>query len=153
MLSLVLFFLDNVLTGQRYLNLLQTDVEEALDNLSLENYRNLEWFQQDGCGPHNARVVRDYLDTRFPNSWMGTFGPVRWPPRSPSLSPLDYYLWGHMKDVVYSTPTNNIDHLRLKILTAFESIQQGTLQKAVDRMTKRINLCIQNQGGHFEQLL
>lgn len=147
------FFLDNTLNGRRYLNFLQTNLEEGLDHLYLENYRNLKWFQQDGCGAHNARVVRDYLDTRFPNSWMGTFGPVQWPPRSPSLNPLDYYLWGHLKDIVYSSPTNNIDHLRQKILAAFESVQQRTLQKAVDQMTDRINLCIENQGRTFEQFL
>ncbi|GFV88973.1 hypothetical protein TNCV_4911751 [Trichonephila clavipes] len=31
-------------------------------------------------------------------------GPVAWPPRSPDLSPLDFFLWGAMKGLVYDTP-------------------------------------------------
>jgi hypothetical protein len=37
------------------------------------------------------------LDESFPNRWLGHGGPIAWPPRSPDLTPLDYYIWGHMK--------------------------------------------------------
>ena len=37
----------------------------------------------------------------FPNRWIGKYGPVNYPPRSPDLTVLDYYLWGRKKDLVY----------------------------------------------------
>jgi len=40
--------------------------------------------------------VRVYLNESFPNRWLGHIGPVAWPPRSPDLTPLDYYLWKHV---------------------------------------------------------
>ena len=55
------------------------------------------YFQHDGAPPHYTIRVREFLNEIFPNRWLGRGGPVVWPPRSPDLTPLDYYLWGHMK--------------------------------------------------------
>jgi hypothetical protein len=38
--------------------------------------------------------VREYLNTHFPGRWIGKAEPVAWPPRSPDLTPLDFFLWG-----------------------------------------------------------
>jgi len=35
---------------------------------------------------------------------------VEWPPRSPDLSPLDYFLWGHLKRV-YKTKSRKLENL------------------------------------------
>lgn len=123
-----------------------------LDELPLAIVRNHEWFQQDGAGPHNARIVKNHLDARFPNSWMGTYGPIRWAPRSPCLT-LDYFLWGNVKHMVYSTPTESVEHLHLKIENAFHSISGQSVRKAVDEMDLRTDLCIRNNGAHFEQFM
>jgi hypothetical protein len=50
-----------------------------------------------------TRHVREYLNKSFPNRWLNRGGPVAWPPRSPDLTHLNYYLWGHMKTLVYET--------------------------------------------------
>ncbi|VVC31062.1 Hypothetical protein CINCED_3A009578 [Cinara cedri] len=42
-------------------------------------------FQHDGAPAHNAHIVRDYLNGQFPNRWLGTYGPIEWPPRSPDI--------------------------------------------------------------------
>uniref|UniRef100_A0AAX7UMF9 Uncharacterized protein n=1 Tax=Astatotilapia calliptera TaxID=8154 RepID=A0AAX7UMF9_ASTCA len=51
-----------------------------------------EFFQQDGAPPHYGCQVRAFLDEQFPGKWIGRRGPVEWPPRSPDLTPLDFYL-------------------------------------------------------------
>ncbi|KAJ4429330.1 hypothetical protein ANN_26334 [Periplaneta americana] len=35
--------------------------------------------------------------------WIGRGGPVAWPAQSPDLTPLDFFLWGCMKEKVYQT--------------------------------------------------
>lgn len=117
-------FLENNLDSVRYLDLLQHDMEDLLDEVPLEVYRKIQWFQQDGCAAHNALIIRNYLNGRFPGNWIGTYGPVPWPPRSPCLNPLDYFLWGHIKNKVYYAPCNNIDELRQRIIDAFQTITQ-----------------------------
>jgi len=56
------------------------------------------FFQQDGAPAHNAIIaIRRHLDQIFPNRWIGTFGVILWPARSPDLTPLDLFLWGYLK--------------------------------------------------------
>ena len=38
-----------------------------------------------------------------------------WPPRFKDLIPCDYYLWGHLKSVVYNPIRSTIDELKAKI--------------------------------------
>jgi hypothetical protein len=42
----------------------------------------------DGAPAHFDRVVRDHLNERFHERWIGRGGPVSWPPRSPDLTPI-----------------------------------------------------------------
>ena len=65
------------------------------------------YFQHDGAPPHYSRLVREYLNASFRNRWLGRGGPVAWPPRSPDLTPLDYYIWGHMKTLVYESKVDS----------------------------------------------
>jgi hypothetical protein len=72
-------------------------------------------FQQDGAPPHFVNIVRDFLDVTFPNQWIGRRGLVEWPPRSPDLTPLDFFLWGDLKSVVYIDQPRNVQRLQNKI--------------------------------------
>jgi hypothetical protein len=38
--------------------------------------------------------VHEYLNTSFPGQWIGQAAPIAWPPCSPDLTPLDFFLWG-----------------------------------------------------------
>ena len=66
--------------------------------------------------------MRESLNESFPNRWLGRGGPVAWPPRSPDLTPLDYYLWGHMKTLVYEPKVESRAALRDRIFAAAEHI-------------------------------
>ncbi|EFN87845.1 hypothetical protein EAI_10117, partial [Harpegnathos saltator] len=67
------------------------------------------WFQQDGAQPHYGRIVRNYLNDTFLNRWIGRRGTIEWPPRSPDIAPLDFFLWGTIKNKVYFTKPRNLD--------------------------------------------
>ncbi|KAG8296099.1 hypothetical protein J6590_065086 [Homalodisca vitripennis] len=43
------------------------------------------------CPPHWGKIVRDYLNDTFPGRWIGRDGPIPWPPRSPDITPLDFF--------------------------------------------------------------
>ncbi|KAJ4441239.1 hypothetical protein ANN_11090 [Periplaneta americana] len=53
----------------------------------------------------------------------GRGGPIPWPPRSPDLNPLDFYLWDHLKSLVYSSPVPNLESLRNRIVACSEDIR------------------------------
>jgi hypothetical protein len=53
-----------------------TDVLPSyMDDIPLKIGNNV-FFQQDGASAHNAIVVREYLQNKFGNRWMGTYGAV-----------------------------------------------------------------------------
>ncbi|GFX93671.1 uncharacterized protein TNCV_1588481 [Trichonephila clavipes] len=60
------------------------------------------WFQQDGATCHTARATIDLLKDTLGDRLISRFGPVNWPPRSCDLTPLDYFLWGYVKSLVYA---------------------------------------------------
>ncbi|GFX51743.1 uncharacterized protein TNCV_5014451 [Trichonephila clavipes] len=69
------------------------------------------WFQQDGATCHTARDTIDLFKDTFGDRLISRFGPVNWPPRSCDLTPLDYFLWGYVKSLVYADKPQTLDHL------------------------------------------
>lgn len=83
------------------------------------------WFQHDGCPVHFVLVVRNWLNQQYPERWIGRGSEVlAWPARSPDLTPLDFFLWGTLKDKVYSTPVNSREELLLRIRMGSEEIKK-----------------------------
>jgi len=79
------YFYDGTLNGRRYLNFLTNELPRLLEDVSLDTREHM-FFQQDGAPAHNAIIVRQKLNEMFPNRWIGTYGVVPWPARSPDLS-------------------------------------------------------------------
>ncbi|PNF23512.1 hypothetical protein B7P43_G05612 [Cryptotermes secundus] len=76
------FFFEGTVTGQVYLDMLQTSIFP----LEMRDF----YLQQDGAPPHYHRDVRAYLDDTLPGRWVGRRGAIEYPPRSPDLTPLDF---------------------------------------------------------------
>jgi len=112
------------------------------------------YFQHDGA-PHFSRGVRNFLNYLFPGRWIGRGGPHNWPARSPDLSPLDYCVWGWMKELVYSVKVGTRDALLGRILDAADRIRnsQRKLQRATRAVHNRATACFAAGGGIFENQL
>ena len=148
------FVLENNLRGDTYEVFLRNEFPGLLEDIPLV-VRSQMYFQHDGAPPHYSRIVREYLHASFPNRWIGRLGPVAWPPRSPDLTPLDYYIWGHMKTLVYETKVDCRAELRARIFAAAEQIRNhpNRIDSAIQSLLIRAENCLANGGGHFEQLL
>ncbi|GFV85518.1 putative transposable element [Trichonephila clavipes] len=81
------------------------------------------WFQQDGATCHTARATTDLLKDTFGDRLISRFGPVNWPPRSCDLTPLDYFLWGYVKSLVYADKPQTLDHLEDNIRRVIADIR------------------------------
>lgn len=148
-------FVTGHLTGGTYLEMLRNVIPDLLDDLPLAVPMENLYYQQDGCPAHYHRAVREHLNSVFPQRWIGRGGPVPWPPRSPDLTPLDFYLWSELKRLVYREEHESRDALVNAIVDAFNIVRsdRDTLIKLKDNQLKRARLCIQRRGLHFEQLL
>ena len=112
------------------------------------------YARRDGAPPHFSNVVRNHLDNRFPNQWIGRGGPHFWPPRSPDLNPLDFFLWGYLKSLVYSTPVTTREQLLDRIITHSTAIRTnpGMLFKVQRAYLTKLRKCVAAQGEHIEHI-
>jgi hypothetical protein len=123
------FFHQNV-TGLAYLNMLNEFVLPQLavhfGNQHWEDMFRGLWWAQDGAPAHRLIAVRDRLNAVFGNNrTIGLGHDVEWPPRSPDLTPCDFFMWGYLKDKVFSTgPPENIDVLRQRISDEFDALRR-----------------------------
>lgn len=142
-------FIEENVNGENYLQILKKTVVPFFSK-QFEDFV----FQQDGAPAHYSNDVRNYLNDKLNGSWIGRRGAIEWPPRSPDLSPLDFFFWGVMKDRVYASKFTNIADLKKAIIKEAKVIaKDGELLKKVCRsVTARIQECVDADGGNFEQL-
>ena len=89
-------FHETTITADIYLNLLTEYVAPQL----IDSQPNII-FQQDGAPPHWGSRVCQFLNETFSEQWIGRDEPISWPPHLPDITPLDFFLWGYVKDTVY----------------------------------------------------
>ena len=107
-------------------------------------------FQQDGAPPHCGSHVRRFLDAIFPNRWIGRHGPTPWPPRSPDITPLDFFLWRDVKDKVFSTPVPDITNLKARITDAFDTVTEDVLENTWREIDYRLDILRATKAAHVE---
>lgn len=95
---------------------------------------------------HSSSYVWN-LHERYPDRWIWTNEPTRWPARSPDLTPIDFFIWSHVKNVVYNIhPPQSIQDLTERIVGAFENIDKRLLGKATKGLRKRCEICIEEMA-------
>lgn len=146
-------FYEGTLDANRYLDFLNNEISELLGDLPLA-LRAQMYYHHDGAPPHNGRNVVAFMNNEYPGRWLGTNGPIPWPARSPDLNPLDFFVWGHVKNRVYTfQPPNTINELRNRIRNAFAEIDGRQVRRATNSVRTRARTCVEKGGLHFEQFL
>lgn len=146
------YFYDGTLTGDSYLDFLGNSLLDLLEDIPLQQIRTM-WWQQDGAPPHFARQVTEHLDEVYRGRWIGRNGPILWPPRSPDITPLDFFLWGYLKDIVYTIEPRNLEDLKNRIRRACQSVTPEMVRGACIRnLQQRFQLCVRENGQQFEHL-
>ncbi|GFW67578.1 muscleblind-like protein 1 [Trichonephila clavipes] len=111
------------------------------------------WFQQDGATCHTARATIDLLKDTFGDRLISRFGPVNWPPRSCDLTPLDYFLWGYVKSLVYADKPQMLDHLEDNIRRVIADIRPQMLEKVIENWTSRLDYIRASRGSHMPEII
>jgi len=89
----------------------------------------------------------------FPNKWIGKYGPINYPPRSPDLTDLDYYFWGRIKDLVYHKRPITRDNMIRRISEAIRFLSAEEILRAINCFQNGVDACIAENGAHFEHLV
>lgn len=88
--------------------------------------------------------------------WIGRNpAPIAWPPYSPDLSPLDFWLWGDMKHRIFAgdfQPKTESD-LRMAVRRTVAEMNQDPAVRArvFNEFVNRLQLCIERGGQSVER--
>ena len=74
----------------------------------------------------------------------------RWPPRSPDITPLEFFLWGYVTDKVFSKPVPDITNLKARITDASVTITEDILENTWREIGYRLDILRATKGAHVE---
>jgi len=69
------------------------------------------------------------------------------------LTPADFFLWGLLKSKVYKNTPRTIDQLKDAIRQEIQAVDVDTLGKVFQDLEKRIEVCLDVKGDHFQHRL
>ncbi|GFU36794.1 putative LOC100569746 [Trichonephila clavipes] len=128
------------------------DYELFIPELNNHDVQEL-WFQQDGATCHTARATIDLLKDTFGDRLISRLGPVNWPPRSCDLTPLDYFLWGYVKSLVYADKPQTLDHLEDNIRRVIADMRPQMLEKVIENWTSRLDYIRASRGNPMPEII
>ena len=106
------------------------------------------WFQQDGATCHTAIATIDLLKSKFCDKLISRNGPVNC-----DLTPLDYFLWGYVKSLVYADKPATIDALEANIVRVLRDIRPAVLEKVAKNWTSRMRFVKNSHDGHMPEII
>ena len=90
------------------------------------------------CCAHTAHTSMELLDDVFADRIISK---TTWPPRSPDLSPPDFFLWGAIKNSVYSNKPHTIDELKMAITEYIRNVDCAILNTVFENSSACQYMC------------
>ena len=96
-----------------------------------------------------------HLTATYNNRWTARGGPMAWPPKSPEIIRMEFFLLAHITDLNYTWPFDCEKDLIARIFEAAINIRQlpGIFEHSLHSLLLTCRLCIAVGGGTFEHLL
>lgn len=60
--------------------------------------------------------------------WIGRRDPLTWPARSADLTPLDFFIWGHVKNNAFRTQCTSLTLLERRVSSTIRIVPTDKLQ-------------------------
>jgi hypothetical protein len=91
----------------------------------------------------------------IPHPQVSTKVPINMGLKVNRFRDIHFYIWGHVKNEVYSTPVTNFDELWERIVATFDAIRNrpGQLERVRESMMRRLKGCVGANDQHFEHLM
>ena len=106
---------------------------------------------QDVAAPYTAISSKYVLSAIFQDRLIGKVFSIIWPPYSPDLTPIDFWLWPKLKAIIFSKrhkPLTSVRGLKLAIMHAFSfrRLQCENFNNVVPSVLRRMSSCFAKNG-------
>lgn len=103
-------------------------------------------WQQDSAPCHVSHKAMSWLQEHC----YDVVTKDMWPPSSPDLNPMDYFVWGYLEARVNRRPHTTKASLISSIREQFAAMPKGLVTKACARFRGRITAVIEADGNYIE---
>jgi hypothetical protein len=81
------------------------------------------WCSSKMVQPHIGVLLSEgFLTCIFLSAKVVCDGKIPWAACSPDIAPLDFVLWGYVKNIVYKTSVTSLEALKLRIFAAIKRV-------------------------------
>ena len=98
-------------------------------------------------------MEKNFLRENFPGRLISRFGDTHWPFRSPDLTPVDFFLWGFLKNRVYAGRPHTAEELKQSIHREVTGIPIDVLNRLLHDMRNRFLECFSRDGEHLKDVI
>ena len=133
------------LNSDVYIDVLSTVVKPLMDEVAKGRPYV---FQQDSAPCHASKKTQAWLLENVHSHWS----PDLWPPNSPDLNPLDYFVWGVLEARTNSVFHPNLDSLKTSIVEQFALLDRHDVIKACRAFRTRVQKVVTAHGEHIENM-
>ena len=102
------------------------------------------YFIQNEAVPYIVISSKYVLSDIFQDRLIGKVSSIIWPPYSPDLTPIGFWLWPKLKAIIFSKrhkPLTSVRGLKLAIMHAFRRLQSENFDQLVPSVLRRMSSC------------
>jgi arginine repressor/hemolysin-activating ACP:hemolysin acyltransferase len=133
-----------------YINkILKPFLSHDVPRLFPNNQKKKMIFHHDNAPSHTSKKTIAFLDA----SRISYVTPEEWMPKSPDAAPMDYSIWGYLKQQMNKQQIETLDELKKKISYQWKKLDQIYIDKVLAKWPKRIYLIHKARGFHIEHRL
>ena len=149
------FFKETTVNSEAYLDMLQNWLMELLFDGEQADFILTGWGT---ISLESHYCIRQYLNVTLHSRWIRRAGNndcvlLHWAPRSPDLTPYEFFFWGYVKGLVYVPPLpTSVDDLKTRITETLITSDPDMLVRVWEEMEYRFDVCPVTKGSHIEHL-
>ena len=102
-------------------------------------------FHQDSAPSHVSKWTQEWMNPR-----LRYIHHTKWIPNSPDAAPMDYFVWGYLKNKLESKKINDTAALKRALKKAWKELPQELINRALDSWPRRVHQIYKNKGLHIE---
>lgn len=106
------------------------------DKFTVLQDRNVLFNQATLCSEYSD-LLHKKINLKF---LMRRGGPISWPPRSPDLTPLDFWMWDALKNRVFAWRSRTPGELHQQFSEKVRQGRSGNAQKALINFLRRLSV-------------
>ena len=153
------FFETQTSSGPKHCSVTSTSYcamlrEQVIPALQERHWLETTVFMQDGVPHHIDKCVKKLLHDIFGADEVISKGFKNiWPPLSPDLNPCNFYLWRHLKEMVYRDRHASVAELRSSITKHVRCVTKEILNVTVDHAVLCFQHVVAAGGSHIEHIM